>query len=133
MCSVTGRRVRTELPEVAEGDVLDVDPVLDGQRLIQAEVVHQDLLVALGGVDVQQQVDGIAGQPGQHEHDADHHQHAQQRLQHPADQVAPHAPQPSGLSVASRTPSCGCPCDRESTATRPPSVPPRRWSASPRC
>ena len=63
--------------EVAAEDVLHVDPVLDGQWLIEAEVAHQDLVVALGGVDVEQQVDGIARQPGQHEHDADHDQHAQ--------------------------------------------------------
>ena len=120
------------VPEVAEGDVLHVDPVLDGQGLIQAQVAHQDLLIALGGVDVQQQMDGIAREPGQQEHDADHHQHAQQRLQHPAEQIPPHAVWPRSTAPGSRTPSCGCPCGRGSAASPPPSAPRRRSRASPR-
>src|SRR2546422_80839 len=76
------------VPEIAHGDVHHVDAVLDGQRLVEAEMARQDLLIALRRVDVQQQVDRIAGQAGEHEDDADHHEHAQHRLKRPPDEIA---------------------------------------------
>src|SRR5437867_5434189 len=78
------------VPEIAHGDVHHVDAVLDGQRLVEAEMARQDLLIALRRVDVQQQVDRIAGQAGEHEDDADHHEHAQHRLKRPPDEIARH-------------------------------------------
>src|SRR5437867_2490811 len=77
------------LAEVATGEVLHVDRVLDGQGLVEAEIPRQDFLIALGGVDVEQEMDRIARQARQDEHDADHHEHAQDGLQHAPDEKPP--------------------------------------------
>src|SRR2546422_6573457 len=79
------------LPEVTLRDVLHVDRVLDGHRLVQTEMAREDLLIVLGGIDVEEQMDGIAGEPGQEEHDADHHEHAHERLKHAPDEEPHHA------------------------------------------
>jgi hypothetical protein len=47
------------LPEIPQDDLLDIHAILHRQRLIQAEMVGQDLEIALGGVDIQQQMDRV--------------------------------------------------------------------------
>src|SRR6266446_1532175 len=116
------------LAEVATGEVLHVDRVLDGQGLVEAEIPRQDFLIALGGVDVEQEMDRIARQARQDEHDADHHEHAQDGLQHAPDEKPHHGVYVTSMltASASRTPSCETPCGRGSAASRRPWAPPRR-------
>ena len=82
------------VPEVAQQDVLHIDGVLDGQRLDRGPRcrvrISWSRSVALTS---SSRWTGLPDRRVKHEHDADHHQHAQQRLQHPPDQVAP----PCGL------------------------------------
>src|SRR5262249_129118 len=119
-----GAATQDGIAEVAPQDVPDVDRVLNEHGLVEAEVVHEDLLIALTRVDVEQEVHRVTREPGEHENDADHDQHAQHRLQYSPDQEAPHAIGRPG----SRTPSCGNPCDRESTASPRPSARAPRWN-----
>src|SRR5207247_765666 len=97
------------IPEIAEQDVLDVEAVLDGQGLVEAEVMHQDLLIALARIDVQEQVDRVAREPCQDEHDADHDEHAQHRLEHPTHEIPQHAllPWSGGAAPLPPTPPTG--------------------------
>ena len=55
-------------------------------------MARQEVEIALRGIDIQQQMHRVPRQPGQDKDDADHHQHAQQRLQHHGRRDTDHMP-----------------------------------------
>jgi hypothetical protein len=66
-------------PEVAAERVAQEDAVLHGQRSVGAQLARHAGVLAARGVGRQQQWNGIAGEPHDHEHDGGDEPHRHQR------------------------------------------------------
>src|SRR2546422_344716 len=89
------RRVPGPLPrhaEVALQCPCDEDAVLDMDRLIEPPVLCQPVVVLLRGLHRQHDVERVAAQPGQGEHDQAHDPDGQEALQYPSRDISLHAP-----------------------------------------
>src|SRR5262249_42060692 len=76
--------------EVALEGPGDENAVLDVDRLIEPPVLGQALVVLLGRLHRQHDVQRVAAQPGQGEHDQAHHPDGQKALQYPSRDVSLH-------------------------------------------
>src|SRR5262249_56443222 len=76
--------------EVALEGPGDEDAVLDVDWLVEPPVLGQALVVLLGRLHRQHDVERVAAQPGQGEHDQAHHPDGQEALQYPSRDVSLH-------------------------------------------
>ena len=69
---VTGRRMLDRFPEVALGDLAEVDPELDEDRLVEAVAMDEVVAHGVGGALPEHRPARVAGdQAGEREHDED--------------------------------------------------------------
>src|SRR5262249_57624396 len=84
----------------------DEDAVLDVERPIEPPVLRQPVVVLLRGLHWQHDVERVAAQPGQGEHDQAHDPDGQEALQYPSRDVSLHGPSlgpgPFGAAVRFR-------------------------------